>query len=121
MVNNAYLVTDLFDGNTNTIFLRRVSPEVIFLRPPEKLVIEVIVTGRYRNIVWNLNSMLQTITPEEYSNYNEIYVKETTQDSDIGLYEVDARASNILTQQLSPVELDFFVIAPGKIVYIICM
>ena len=113
------MVTDRFDRNINTIFLQRVSPEVIFLRPPEKLVIEVMVTGRYRNIQWTLNSVLQTITPEEYPNYNEIYVKETTQDSDIGLYEVGVRASSAVTQRISPIELDFFVIAPGKIIYVI--
>ena len=118
---NTWLVTDRFVWNINTIFLQRRSPEVIFLRPPEKLVIEVVIAGRYWNIQWLVNGVLQTITQEEYPNYNEIYVKETTQESDIELYEVDVRASSVATQRISPSGLDFFVIAPGKIIYVILM
>jgi hypothetical protein len=72
------------------------------------------ISGRYRDIQWSLNGAPQTLTPEEYPNYNEIYVKGTTEETDIGLYEVSV-FSNPLTQQVSPGELDFNVIVPGNI------
>ena len=107
---------DLFDDmNRNTIFLERVSPEVIFLRPPEKLVIEVMITGQYQDIQWQLNAVSQTVTPEEYPNFNEIYVKSTTQDTDLGLYEILAFPTDPIRQLISPGELDIFVIAPGAL------
>lgn len=98
----------------NTIFLERLSPEIIFLRPPEKLVIEVLISGRYGVIQWTINGVLQT---EEYPNYNEIYVREITQETDIGLYEVSA-TFNPINQLVSPGELDFDVIAPGNIIIV---
>ena len=76
------------------------------------------ISGLYRDIRWSINGVQQTITPAEYPNYNEIYVKGTTQDSDIGLYEVSVFPSNPSTQLISPSELDFNVIAPGNIITI---
>ncbi len=35
-----------------TIRIERISPEVIFLRPPEKLVIELRVSGNYEVLFW---------------------------------------------------------------------
>jgi hypothetical protein len=99
----------------NTIFLEAVSPEIIFLRPPEKLIIEVMISGRYQDIQWSLNGVPQTLTPEEYPNYNEIYVKGTTEETDIGLYEVSV-GSDPFSQRVSPGELDFNVIVPGNVI-----
>ena len=96
----------------NTILLERVSPEVIFLRPPEKLVIEIKATGRYRNIQWTKNGARLTIQPEQFPNFNEILIYSTTTQEDIGLYEISASFNPIL-QLLSPSELDFNVITPG--------
>lgn len=92
--------------------MERVSPEVIFLRPPEKLVIEVKGSGRYREIQWTINGTLQTnILPEDYPNYNEILVRGVTDLNNVGLYEVSLL--NTPFQFLSPSELDFIVITPG--------
>lgn len=96
----------------NTIFLKRISPEVIFLRPPEKLIIEVKVSGRYRNIQWQKNGFSLTIQPQQFPNYNEILIYSTTTQEDIGLYEISV-FSNPITQIVSPSELDFHVITPG--------
>ena len=97
----------------STIFLERVSPEVIFLRPPEKLVIEIKATGRYRNIYWHKNGVLLTIQPRQFPNYNEILVYGTTTQDDLGIYEVSVHPANILVQRNFPAELDFFIITPG--------
>lgn len=116
---NLILVVDIYtDVNgmlTSTLILERVSPEVIFLRPPEKLVIEVKASGRYRNIQWLINGNLPTnFIPADYPNYNEILVRGTTDINDVGLYEVSPRPLSPF-QLVSP-ELDFIVIVPGKII-----
>ena len=97
----------------NTILLERVSPEIIFLRPPEKLVIEIKATGRYRNIYWNKNGYSLTIQPQQFPNYNEILVYGTTTQDDLGLYEVSLRATNIFTQRTIPSEIYFLITTPG--------
>ena len=98
----------------STLFLEKVSPEVIFLRPPEKLVIEIKATGRYRNIWWFKNGLPLTIQPQQFPNYNEILVYGTTTQNDLGLYEVTLYPANPVLQLLVPVELDFIVVSPGK-------
>ena len=103
---------DVHGRNINIIFLERISPKVIFLRPPEKLVIEVKVSGQYRNIRRQKNGVLQTIQPQQFPNYNEILVYSTTTQEDIGLYEISV-SFNPITQIVSLSELDFHVITPG--------
>ena len=98
----------------SAVFLERVSPEVILLRPPEKLVIEIKATGRYRNILWNKNGIPLTLQPQQFPNYNEILVYGTTTQDDFGLYEVGLRAANLLTQRNIPSQLDFTVVPPGS-------
>ena len=89
------------------------SPEVIFLRPPEKLVIEVKASGRYREIQWTVNGTLQmNIMPSDYPNYNEIFVRSPTDLNSVGLYEISLRPSTV--QRIEPEELDFTVIVPGN-------
>ena len=105
--------TDMFSQTgINAIYLERISPEVIVLHPPEKLVIELKVTGRYQNIQWLKNAIPLTIEPQQFPNYNEILVYSTTTQDDLGLYEVSVGA-NPLSQLLVPPELDFSVISPG--------
>ena len=97
---------------------------MIPLRPPEKLVIEVKASGRYQRIIWQRNgqqfsSTSSSITPEEFPSYFEIFVRGETTQSDLGLYEITLLPSPPLFDQLAvPVELDFFVVLPGK--FIIC-
>ena len=95
--------------------MERVSPSVIFLRPPEKLVIELKASGRYSRINWIKDGV--RVTPgnsEEYPNYYEIFVRGTTTDSDLGLYEVQLSPSPPSFNQRSlPSTLDFIVMSPG--------
>ena len=91
---------------------------MIFLRPPEKLVIEVKSRGRITFLQWARNGdMFTGILGQDFTYHGEIYVKmETTQD-DIGLYEVNAFEDVVGGGQLLlPTDLDFIVILPGKFV-----
>ena len=112
--NSIILNTDIILEGVSTVFLEKVSPEVIFLHPPEKLVIEIKATGRYRNIRWHKNGLPLTIQPQQFPNYNEILVYGTTTQDDLGLYEVELRAANPITQRNIPQELDFLVVPSGK-------
>ena len=106
--------TDIILDGVSTVFLERVSPEVIFIRPPEKLVIELKAIGRYSLIRWQKNLLPLTIQPQQFPNYNEILVHGTTTQDDLGLYEVTLRAASPLTQQNVPIEIDFMVVTPSK-------
>ena len=68
--------SSLYSGST--IRIERVSPEVIILRPPEKLVIEVRVSGDYEVLFWNKGTAGQPIPglmrPQELPNFYEIFV-----------------------------------------------
>ena len=110
-----YLVdiyTLLNGRNESTVFLERISPEVIFLRPPEELVIEVRSRGRIIVVLWTVNGALNSVV-ERFANHREIYFRKETTSSDIGLYEV-----RILTdpfgQLAIPADLSFIVTSPGK-------
>ena len=110
-----YKPTDTFgDFNGvpfNTIFLETVSPEVIFLHPPEKLVIEATVRGRYSRIVWHRNGT--SVPQSSLSNFNEIYVVQKTSTADFGHYEVIPFTSPPTLQLLRPPMLEFIVTSPG--------
>ena len=81
-----------------TIFLtgslsgpERVSPSVVFLTPPEKLVLEVRASGGYDFIVWNRvddRSFKQDRTTE-LVNFHEIFVRHPTTTSEYGTYRPD--------------------------------
>ena len=99
--------------NESTVFLERISPEVIFLRPPEELVIELRSTGRVVGIQWTVNGVLILRTVlEGFANHHEIYFRKETSLSDMGLYEVDIFS---IGQFRVPVELEFIVTSPGKL------
>ena len=70
----------------------RVSPPVIFLVPPEKLVLEVSASGGYSNIVWSRDgNALGGAAPallSEFTYFFEIFVREPTTTSDLGVYDV---------------------------------
>ena len=110
-----YTYTDqlLAPNYINTVSLERVSPKLIYLCLPEKLVIEVKATGRYLNILWQKNGAPLTVQSEQFPNFNEILVIDVTSSDDLGLYEVNLRPVNI-QQQVQPSDLDFFVVPPGK-------
>ena len=77
--------------------LERVSPQVIVLDPPEKLVIETRASGGYQMFDWTKNenefTLAQgrpfTVTLQEFSNFFEIFVREPTTADDLAVYEVE--------------------------------
>ena len=79
------------------VMLERISPRVIVLDPPEKLVLETRASGGYQWIDWTKNgnafTLAQgqpfTITLQEFPNFFEIFVREPTTANDLGVYEVD--------------------------------
>ena len=110
----------MFDGNNiNTVFLENISlaaPEVNFVRPPEKLVIEVSASGRYQRILWLRNGVILSSStpqnPQEFSNHYEIFVHGETTEDDLGLYEVSLFPFDFSSQQQIPTEIDFIIISP---------
>lgn len=112
MIDESTDIFTVFNGrNESTVFLERVSPEVIFLRPPEELIIEVKVRGRYIRTLWSKNGN-NIATELLHSNGNIFAVKETTVD-DFGLYEVNVLEDIFTGQRLIPTELDFIATNPG--------
>ena len=80
--------------------LESISPRVIVLDPPEKLVIETRASGGYRQFDWTrngnafeINSGSFPITLQEFPNFFEIFVREPTTANDLGVYEVDLQLS----------------------------
>ena len=107
--------------------LERISPRVIVLSPPEKLVIETRASGGYRQPDWQRNgNAFRTatapgpsnfiITLQEFSNFFEIYVREPTDASDLGVYEVDLQLPVGQGQSQAP-EIDFAVTPYSKLTY----
>ena len=82
---------------TGDAMLERISPRVIVLDPPEKLVIETRASGGYGQLDWQRNgnpfTLAQgqpfTVALQEFSNFFEIFVRDSTTVNDLGVYEVD--------------------------------
>ena len=105
-------MTSLYNQHPlNTIFPMNISPEVIFLRPPERLVIEVKVRGRYSRVVWHRNGT--DVPQSSLSNFNEIYAVEQTTTSDFGYYQVFPFTFPPTIQLVRPSHLSFIVTSPG--------
>ena len=85
---------------------------MIFLRPPERLVIEVKSSGRILRLDWQQNAQPLTMQQEFYDHYN-IFVRGETTQEDLGLYEVAPLVVSLPSQRVEPEELDFVVISPG--------
>ena len=87
--------------NTSVLYtgdnvLERISPQVIVLSPPEKLVLETRASGGYSQFEWTRNGnpfMLGSgrfpISLEEFPNFFEIFVRDNTTVNDLGVYEVE--------------------------------
>ena len=104
-----------------TIRIERVSPEVIILRPPEKLVIEVRVSGEYEVLFWGKGTSIAFIPrqmrPQEFPNHFETFVRDNTTADDEGFYIVQPQFKSGTTQTHTIIPtggVDFGVIAPGK-------
>ena len=110
----------LFTGDT--VIIEGVSPAVIILRPPGKLVIEVRTSGEYEVHFWRRNENLfgtpgfQVMLPDEFPNFFEIFVRANTTDDDLGIYWVQPTLTTANTQThtfIPGTGVDFAVIAPG--------
>ena len=99
--------------------LERVSPRVIVLDPPEKLILETRALGGYRQLDWQRNgepfTLVQgqpfTITLQEFLNFFEIFVREPTTVNDLGVYDVDLILN---AGQAQVPEVDFIVTQYSK-------
>jgi len=103
-----------------TLLIERVSPEVIILRPPNRLVIEVRATGDYDRLQWTKETasfIVGSHFPNEYPNYFEMYVKDSTTASDEGIYRCQpVLGSGPLSYTVIPAGgVDFGVIFPSKL------
>ena len=109
--------SSLYSGST--IRIERVSPEVIILRPPEKLVIEVRVSGDYEVLYWSKHTSSQLIPgimgPQELPNFYEMFVRDNTTVEDDGIYIVRPilKYAFFLYTQIPRRGVDFAVIPPG--------
>ena len=103
-----------FTGVTNT--LERVSPQVIVLNPPEKLVIETRSSGGYQHYDWTRNgnelgSVGFPATATEFSNFFEIFVREPTGEDDLAVFQADLQ---IAPGQSQAPDVEFVVTRYGK-------
>ena len=95
-----------------------ISSPLIFLEPPNKLVLEISTTGRYFSTQWRRNGIpagLTGFTPssESFVHFGEIYSIENTTLEDVTAYDV-----KLLTYpnsaQVTPPQLNFTVKIPSK-------
>jgi len=105
-----------FTGLTNT--LERISPRVIVLNPPEKLVIETRASGGYQHYDWirngsPANTGTFTATVGDFPNFFEIFVREPTTMDDLGLYIADLQIDVSIGQMQIP-NVNFTVTRYGK-------
>ena len=114
------LYLSLYSGST--IRIERVSPEVIILRPPEKLVIEMRVSGDYEVLFWNKGTASQAIPglmePQELPNFYETFIRHNTTFEDVGIYIVQPQfksGTESLYTLIPSGGVDFAVTLPGKL------
>ena len=103
--------------------MERVSPEVVLLRPPEKLVIEVRVSGDYECLFWNKGTSSQPIPglmePQELPHFYETFTRDSTTAEDVGIYIVvpHFKSGTAGLYTLIPSRgVDFAVIPPGAVI-----
>ena len=96
-----------------------ISPDIIILRPPEKLVLEISNTGRYLFTQWARNAEIAGIpssgfqpSPKFFVQFGEVYFAENTTMEDLGIYEATLEPALSSGQML--VEVFFNVISLGK-------
>ena len=92
------------------------SPQVIVLNPPEKLVIETRSSGGYQQYDWQRNghpfgTVGFPVTPQEFPNFVEIFVRDPTTTEDLGVYAADL---SIAPGQAQIPDLEFFVTEYSK-------
>ncbi len=99
----------------NIFIPNRVSPQVVFLTIPNKLVLEVSSEGEYDNIVWNrgaatLGLIFAPAKLSEFLNFFEIFVREPTSTSDYGFYTIFYSGAGARGTTIA-------VVSPGKLAF----
>ena len=94
----------------------RISPPVIFLTPPEKLVLEVRTIGGYSTILWSrdakiLESLADPTLHSEFTHFKEIFVREPTNSSDYGIYHITYLGSRGTDIIVIPTGMCFFLLS----------
>ena len=118
-------VNVLYTGVTFVLYtgvnvLERVSPRVIVLDPPEKLVLETRASGGYREFEWIRNGnpfMVASgrfpVSVEDFSNFFEIFVRDNATVNDLGVYDVE-----LVGGEPQVPEVDFTVTPYSEYVYV---
>ncbi len=100
--------------------LSSITPQLIIIEPPERLVIEVQTSGAYDVINWARNGYSYTfndpdfpISSDRFFYFYEAYVREPTSMDDLGLYEVNVLPAAGQDTTLAPDQL-FTVVHYGE-------
>ena len=113
--------TDIFlslgSFSLSTVYLEMISPEIILLRPPEKLILEIKVTGRYADILWEKDGEPLSNSWATFSNYEEILVIGETTTNDFGYYQVLVHSPPSTAQLLVPSTLSIIVTSSGECIH----
>ncbi len=79
----------------NVLHLSSISPGLVVIAPPEKLILEVQSSGAYHYILWKRNGLAYLFppwpfpsTPDRFFYFFDAYVREPTTEEHLGLYEV---------------------------------
>ncbi len=106
------------------LFLRSITQELVIIDPPEKLVLEVDSAGAYQRFNWERNgvgfnpnpSAVFPAIPERFLYFTEAYVREPTDEVDLGLYEVFLfQASGLSQNTVNAPGQRFMVVPYGKL------
>ena len=99
------------------------SPSIIILRPPEKLVLEITPSGRYFFPSWTRNGIsfgasgFENTLSQGIVGFGDIYYSDSTAEEDLALYEVFLNPVPSSGQAPSD-RITFTVIAPGTTISI---
>ena len=113
------IISVLYTGDN---MLERISPQVIVLETSEKLVLETRASGVYSQFDWlrdgnrftTTPGMPFSVTPQEFPNFFEIFVRDNTTANDLGVYEADLQVGT----GLQVPEVEFTVTPYSEYVYV---
>ena len=100
-----------------------VSPSIIILHPPEKLVLEITPFGRYFFLTWSRNGIafgangFENTVSRGIVDFGDTYYSDSTTEEDLAEYEVSLNPAPGSGQAI-PNRITFTVIAPGTTISI---